>query len=127
MHNDVKAQVEDTSRILRSRVVTFLDFHRDYTDLANHLARAVANHATPVGSGTVAPTKRIPVEQRAEAAVIAWMRHQTTGYDSLVIPRVKREETRKFAEYLLRDQWSCWSGIAGASRFQKGCPLQKAF
>jgi len=43
-------------------------------------------HATPVGSGTVARTKRIPVEQRAEAAVIARMRHQTTGHDSMPTP-----------------------------------------
>jgi hypothetical protein len=45
----------------------------------------------------VAGTKRIPVEQRAEATVIAWMRHQTTGYDLLVIPRVngKRREFRR--------------------------------
>jgi len=52
-------------------------------NLAIRLARAVADHATPVGSGTVARTKRIPVEERAEAAVIAWMRHQTTGYDGI--------------------------------------------
>ena len=41
--------------------------------------------------------KRIPVEQRAEAAVIAWMRHQTTGYDSMKIARVKgkRREVRR--------------------------------
>lgn len=45
----------------------------------------------PVASGTVARTKRIPVEQRAEASVIAWMRHQTIGYDSLVTLRVKGE------------------------------------
>jgi hypothetical protein len=70
-------------------VVTFLAFHDNYADLADRLARAVTDHATPVGSGTVARTKRIPVEQRAEAAVIAWMRHQTTGYDGMVIPRVK--------------------------------------
>ena len=78
-------------------VVTFLAFHPNYADLADRLARAVTDHATPVGSGTVARTKRIPVEQRAEAAVIAWMRHQTTGYDSLVIPRVKgkRREVRR--------------------------------
>jgi hypothetical protein len=45
----------------------------------------------------VARTKRIPIEQRAEAAVIAWMRHQTTGYDSMVIPRIKgkRREVRR--------------------------------
>ena len=46
--------------------------------------------------GTVARTERIPVAQRAEAAVIAWMRHQTTAYDRMVIPRVKgkRREVR---------------------------------
>jgi hypothetical protein len=39
----------------------------------------------------------MPVEQRAEAAVIAWMRHQTTDYDGMVIPRVKgkRREVRR--------------------------------
>ena len=78
-------------------VVVFLAFHPRHSDIANRLAHAVAEHATPVGSGTVARTERIPVEQRAEAAVIAWMRHQTTAYDSMVIPRVKgkRRETRR--------------------------------
>jgi hypothetical protein len=78
-------------------VMTFLDFNPAHSELANRLARAVADHATPVGSGTVARTKRIPVEQRAEAAVIAWMRHQTTSYDCVVIPRVKgqRREVRR--------------------------------
>ena len=78
-------------------VVKFLAFHQQYSELALQLGRAVADHATPVGSGTVARTKRIPVEERAEAAVIAWMRHQTTGYDSLTIPRVKgkRREVRR--------------------------------
>ncbi|MFV0443014.1 MAG: DUF2293 domain-containing protein [Planctomycetaceae bacterium] len=78
-------------------VVAFLDFHPSHAELGQRLARAVTDHATPVGSGTVARTKRIPVEQRAEAAVIAWMRHQTTGYDDMVIPRVKgkRREVRR--------------------------------
>jgi hypothetical protein len=45
----------------------------------------------------VARTKRIPIERRAEAAVIAWMRHQTTAYDSMKIARVKgqRREVRR--------------------------------
>src|SRR4051794_32211290 len=78
-------------------VVTFLAFHPAHAELAQRLAHVVSDHATPVGSGTVARTKRIPTEQRAEAAVIAWMRHQTTGYDSMKIPRVKgkRREVRK--------------------------------
>ncbi|MEZ6141673.1 MAG: DUF2293 domain-containing protein [Zavarzinella sp.] len=78
-------------------VVGFLDFHPDHADLAQRLAKAVTDHATPVGSGTVARTKRIPVEERAEVAVIAWMRHQTTAYDLMTIPRVKgkRREVRR--------------------------------
>ena len=65
------------------------------------MARAITEHATPVGSGTVARTKRIPVERRASAAVIAWMRHQTTAYDHMSIPRVKgarREVRRQLAQ-----------------------------
>lgn len=85
--------VEDFTGAVRS----FLAFHESHASLADALAKAIADHATPVGSGTVARTKRIPVEDRAEAAVIAWMRHQTTGYDSMVIPRVKgkRREVRR--------------------------------
>src|SRR5262249_10905354 len=82
-------------------VVSYLAFHPDHAELARQLARAVADHATPIGSGTVARTKRIPVEQRAEAAVIAWMRHQTTAYDSMRIPRERgrrREVRRMLAE-----------------------------
>ena len=41
-------------------VVTFLAFHEKYADLASRMARAITDHATPVGSGTVARTKRIP-------------------------------------------------------------------
>src|SRR4051794_36809703 len=73
----------------RRAVVAFLGFHPAHADFADVLARAVTDHATPVGSGTVARTKRIPVGRQAEAAAIAWMRHQTTGYDGMVIPRVK--------------------------------------
>ena len=78
-------------------VIEFLDFHPSHNELGRRLAAAVTDHATPVGSGTVARTKRIPVERRAEAAVIAWMRHQTTAYDSMKIPRVKgkRREVRR--------------------------------
>ena len=59
--------------------------------LEKRLAALVTAHATPVGSGTVARTERIPVSERAESALIAWMRHQTTAYDRLSIARVKGE------------------------------------
>ena len=81
----------------RRAVLDYLGFDQRHRALAERLAQAVADHATPVGSGTVARTGRIPVEQRAEAAVIAWMRHQTTAYDHMSIPRVKgkRREVRR--------------------------------
>lgn len=72
-------------------VLTFLRFHPRFEALARSVARRVTEHATPVGSGTVARTERIPLERRAESAVIAWMRHQTTAYDSMKIARVKGE------------------------------------
>jgi Uncharacterized conserved protein (DUF2293) len=82
-------------------VVEFLRFSPRHAGLARELAARVTAHATPVGSGTVARTERIPVERRANAAVIAWMRHQTTAYDRMAIPRVKgnrREVRRELAE-----------------------------
>ncbi|MCA9032703.1 MAG: DUF2293 domain-containing protein [Planctomycetaceae bacterium] len=106
-------------------VVAFLAFHPDYVELGQRLARAVTEHATPVGSGTVARTKRIPVEQRAEAAVIAWMRHQTTAYDSMKIPRVKgkRREVRRMLAQRSKELLSRYRrGEANAAE----CPLRQA-
>jgi len=60
-----KAQAEYVEDFTEA-VVTFLAFHPNHADLAQRLARAVTDHATPVGSGTVARTKRIPIEQRAK-------------------------------------------------------------
>jgi hypothetical protein len=74
-----------------AEVLAFLRFAPSWSPQGGALARAVTAHATPVGSGTVARTERIPVAQRAESAVIAWMRHQTTAYDSMKIARVKGE------------------------------------
>ena len=106
-------------------VIAFLDFHPDYADVGRQLARAVTEHATPIGSGTVARTKRISVEQRAEAAVIAWMRHQTTGYDDMSIPRVKgkRREVRRMLarrSHELLDDYRRGTPIAAE------CPLRTA-
>lgn len=78
-------------------VVQFLNFDSRYAGIGQQLADAVTEHATPVGSGTVARTQRIPIKRRAESAVIAWMRHQTTAYDNMQIARVKgrRREVRR--------------------------------
>jgi len=81
----------------KAAVFVFLAFHARYASAAETLAGLIAEHATPVGSGTVARTQRIPIEARAEAATIAWLRHQTTGYDRMNIPREKgrRREVRR--------------------------------
>lgn len=106
-------------------VLAFLAFHGRYAERAQTLARAVTTHATPVGSGTVARTQRIPIERRAEAAVIAWMRHQTTGYDSMKIARVKgqRREVRRMLAQRSKE-------ILGAYRrgepVAAACPLARA-
>jgi hypothetical protein len=78
-------------------VLAFLCFSPQWFELGRVMAKKIAAHATPVGSGTVARTKRISVGERAEAAVIAWMRHQTTAYDNMNIPRIagKRREVRR--------------------------------
>ena len=106
-------------------VVQFLAFDLKYAEIADRLAQAVTTHATPVGSGTVARTKRIPVEQRAEAAVIAWMRHQTTGYDGMAIPRVqgKRREVRRM---LAKRSHELLEKYRRGNPIGDGCPLKIA-
>ena len=106
-------------------VLTFLAFHPDHSELAHRLARAVSNHATPIGSGTVARTKRIPVEERAEAAVIAWMRHQTTAYDSMVIQRVKGQR-REVRRMLARRSHELLDGYRHGTAAPEECPLELA-
>jgi hypothetical protein len=106
-------------------VLAFLAFHPNHAGLAERLARAVTDHATPVGSGTVARTRRIPVERRAEAAVVAWMRHKTTTYDTMAIPRVsgkRREVRRMFA----RRSQEVLARYRRGDPVPEGCPLKKA-
>ena len=119
-----KAQAEYVEDFFGA-VLAFLAFHPNYTDLADRLARAVTDHTTPVGSGTVARTKRIPVEQRAEAAVIAWLRHQTTGYDDMAIPRVKgkRREVRRLLAQRSKELLARYRREEPAP---EGCPLKEA-
>lgn len=95
------AEQEQYAEDFALAVLRFLAFAPSHQPLGQRLARAIAEHATPVGSGTVARTQRIPIEQRAQAATIAWLRHQTTGYDRMEIARVKgmrREVRRLLAE-----------------------------
>lgn len=119
-----KVQTEYVQEFTQA-VRMYLAFHPSHAALADQLAAAVAEHATPVGSGTVARTQRIPVEQRAEAAVIAWMRHQTTAYDSMVIPRIKgkRRAVRRMLAQRSKELLARYRSGEPAS---DNCPLLKA-
>jgi hypothetical protein len=119
-----KAQAEYVEDFFGA-VVKFLAFHPTHADLADRLARAVTDHTTPVGSGTVARTKRIPVKRRAEAAMIAWMRHTTTAYDGMVIPRVKgkRREVRRM---LARRSHELLERYRAGAPVGEECSLKKA-
>lgn len=122
-----RAQAQEVyARDFKSEVQAFLNFDPAHHDLAETLAQAIANHAVPVGSGTVARTQRIPIERRAEAATIAWMRHQTTAYDHMVIPRVKgkRREVRRMLAQRSKQLLEKYRRPEGANF--ANCPLRQA-
>ncbi len=123
-----KTSRESASRVCRgfrrSRVA-YLHFHPAHREIASKMARAITQHATPVGSGTVARTKRIPIEQRAEAAVIAWMRHQTTAYDTMQIARVKGER-REVRRMLAQRSKQLLNEYRTGAVIKADCPLKTA-
>jgi len=106
-------------------VLRFLNFDERHLAVARRLAQAIAAHAVPVGSGTVARTQRIPIERRAEAAAIAWLRHQTTGYDDMQVPRVKgmRREIRRMLAQRSRELLRLYREGRPVS---EACPLRRA-
>ena len=108
-----------------SAIECFLDFHSNYKELEKRLAKAVTAHAIPVGSGTVARTQLIPIEERAAHAVIAWMRHQTTAYDNLKIARVKGER-RAVRRSLAQQSVELLANYREGRPASENCPLQKA-
>lgn len=114
--------VEDFSGAVRD----FLAFPLQHRELAEKLVQRVTAHATPVGSGTVARTSRIPIERRAESAVIAWLRHQTTAYDDMRIARVKgrRREVRRMLAQRSRELLDRYR--AGHTPPPVDCALQRA-
>ncbi len=119
-------QEENYAAAFRDEILAFLNFHSRYHDLAAEMAKRIASHATPVGSGTVARTKRIPIEKRAEAATIAWMRHQTTAYDNMYIARVKGERREVRRRLAAKSKALLESYRRGLESDPTQCPLQKA-
>ncbi len=108
-----------------TEVVRFLDFHQKYQNEAMRFGEKITAHSTPVGSGTVARTERIPVARRAEAAVIAWMRHQTTAYDSMRIARVKGKR-REVRRQLAAKSVEILHAYRQGQEVAENCPLKRA-
>lgn len=119
-------QQSDYVAEFRAAVVAYLAFAPAHAAVAEALAEAVTTHATPVGSGTVARTTRIPVERRAEAAVIAWMRHQTTAYDHMPIARVKGKRRQVRRMLAARSKTLLDAYRQGQPVDPARCPLQTA-
>lgn len=109
----------------RKAVEYYLSFHNRYKLMEQKMALAITNHAIPVGSGTVARTQMIPVEERAAHAVIAWMRHQTTAYDKLKIARIKGER-RAVRKMLAQQSLALLAAYREGRDIDVNCPLQRA-
>ena len=106
-------------------VRAFLTFAPRYAAMEEAIAEAVTTHAVPVGSGTVARTAMIPLEERAAKAVIAWMRHQTTAYDSMSIARIKGER-RQVRRMLAQRSVELLHAYRVGQKPGPDCPLQRA-
>lgn len=119
------AQAEYASTF-ETAVAAFLAFAPPHEELSRALSTAITTHTIPVGAGTVARTKRIPIEKRAEAATIAWLRHQTTGYDDMRIPLVRgmRREVRRLLAERSRDLLQRYR--MGEPVDAQRCPLRAA-
>ena len=109
----------------RQAVVDYLAFAPEYEEMAWDLADAVTDQCIAVGSGTVARTERIPLAQRAEAAIIAWMRHQTTAYDHMVIARIKGER-RAIRRQLAEKSRELLEVYRSGGEAPENCPLKAA-
>lgn len=110
----------------QQEIIKFLNFDQKYHLLVEQLSRLVKEHAVPVGSGTVARSSSVTIEDKAALAVMAWMRHQTSAYDSTSVARVKgarRELRRQIARQSERILAKYRSGDDVDF---KVCPLYKA-
>lgn len=107
-------------------LVSWLNFHPRYSEQASQMAKHISAHATPIGSGTVARTQRIPLEERVSAAAIAWMRHQTTGYDNMQIARIKGKRREVRRELAARSKRLLSAYREGRTIELSACPLARA-
>lgn len=68
-------------QLFADAVLRYLDFAPRYQALALKIAKAVADRATAVGSGRVGRTAKLTLEDKAELAARAYIRHRYTKYE----------------------------------------------
>ena len=66
-------------------VLRILDFAPRHRALALEIAEGAAQQATEVGSGRVGRTAKLSLEEKAELAARAYIRHQYTRYEERII------------------------------------------
>jgi hypothetical protein len=95
----VRREAKETvfGKDFQQAIIQFLNFDPKHHLLVEQLSKLVKEHAVPVGSGTVARSSSVTLEDKAALAVMAWMRHKTSAYDSTPVARVKgaRRELRR--------------------------------
>ncbi len=99
---------------LSEAVLKFLSFDPAHADLAKDIASRTAERAAVVGSGRVGRTRLLSIEERAELAARAHIRHHHTDYEDELIEldpeegddyldrEVKAEAGEKVDEFLSR-------------------------
>lgn len=77
---------EDKYRqVFAEAVLSYLDFAPRHQALAQKIAQEVAGRATEVGSGRVGRTARLTLEDKAELAARAHIRHSYTKYEDRLV------------------------------------------
>lgn len=77
-----RARAEERYRDqLEGAILTYLAFTAEHRDLAAEIARETSLHAATVGSGRVARTRTLALEERAALAARAHIRHRFTEYE----------------------------------------------
>lgn len=66
---------------LEEAIVAYLDFAEEHAGLAREIAAEASRRAAVVGSGRVGRTRTLGLEQRAELAARAYIRHELTDYE----------------------------------------------
>jgi len=72
---------------LEAAIVAYLGFADEHTELAAEIAAEASRRAAAVGSGRVGRTRTISLEQRAELAARAYIRHELTTYEDDLVDR----------------------------------------